>query len=113
MLRKPAPTTPDVPVSARGKPTQKVKPFRPGQRIGGVPHGGGGPENVGARNEQSANVTLRQSQPSWKNEFENDFISFAGPSTQPDVSGGGGFHTNNDLPANAFRQLGDLHGGRQ
>ena len=47
------------------------------------------------------------------NEFLDDFIGVAAPSTTPDRSGGGAYHSHNDLKANSFRQLGDLHGGRQ
>jgi hypothetical protein len=113
MIRRPLPTTTDARRS--GRPINNQKIFRPGERRAptGDVHGGGGPENQGARSEQFANVTLRQAQPSWRNEFENDFIGFAAPSTKPDVSGGGGYHSHRDLPANSFRALGDLYGGRQ
>lgn len=114
MIRKPAPSTPDAPRSARPVPVQRQQPFRPGQRLPGRPEGGGGPENTGAtRNEQAANIPLFQSQPSWKWEFENDFVGVARPTDKPDLSGGAGFHTMNELPSNAFRQLGDRFGGRQ
>jgi hypothetical protein len=93
-------------------PVNPAKDFRVGHRKSGQVYGGGGPENAGARTDQEANISLHQPQPSWA-EFESDFIGVAAPTTRPNVAGGGGYYTKGDLKANAFRALGDAHGGRQ
>lgn len=82
--------------------------YKPGQRIGdgSKVHGGGGPENLGARNSSQAGITMYQSQPSWWWEMDAR-LEYSGParaSLTPDLSG---------YPANNFRGLGDIHGGRQ
>jgi hypothetical protein len=96
----------------KARPINGPKDFRVGHRQSGQAHGGGGPENAGARSDQQANISLRQPQPSWA-EFESDFIGVARPTDKPNLAGGGGHYTHNDLKSNAFRALGDVHGGRQ
>lgn len=88
----------------RGKQTNASRPFQTGQRQPGVVKGGGGPENAGAATTMQAGIPFTQTQPSWRWEFDNDFVGPAAPSTKPDVSG---------TPSNSFRTLGDLYGGRQ
>lgn len=80
--------------------------YKPGQRIGDGSnvHGGGGPENSGARNERTAGITFYQSQPSWGYLGDAEYFGPAAPSSNPDMSG---------MPSNNFRGLGDNHGGRQ
>lgn len=82
--------------------------FKPGQRIGDGSdvHGGGGPENFGARDSSQAGITFYQTQPSWawERHTQNEYFGYARQSRTPDVSG---------MPSNNFRGLGDIHGGRQ
>lgn len=105
--RKTATQNPSTTVDTTGtrpKRLNKLPVFYPGQMGTITPSGGGGPENTGARPVQSNGGTKAQGQPSWRFEFEDDFIGYAAPSVQPDLSG---------TPANNFRGLGDNHGGRQ
>jgi hypothetical protein len=88
----------------RGKRQQPPRPGFVGQNRTGTPHGGGGPENFGAATTMQAGVSFFQTQPSWRWEFENDFVGAAAPSTKLDLSG---------YPSNNFRGNGDLYGGRQ
>jgi len=70
-------------------------------------HGGGGPENRGARSSDAARaVPFTQNQPSWMWEdlHLGEYIGSAAPSRTPLIAG---------IPSNAFRLLGDAHGGRQ
>lgn len=92
------------PAAKRGKKLNTDRLGNVGQRKAGTPHGGGGPENFGARNTLQTGVSLYQDQPSWRWEFENDFFGPAAPSTTPVTAG---------LKANNFREHGDLYGGRQ
>lgn len=83
-------------------------PF-PGQRgagSGAKVHGGGGPENMGARSSEDNPIPFYQNQPSWAGEalLQNEYFGFAAPSTTPNKAG---------WPANNFRGLGDDHGARQ
>jgi hypothetical protein len=81
--------------------------YKPGQRIGDGDkvHGGGGPENIGARTQVNARVPFKEGMPVWNFELEqNEYFGFAAPSTTPNMAG---------IPANNFRGLGDIHGGRQ
>lgn len=81
--------------------------FKPGQRIGdgGSVHGGGGPENTGARSSAQAAIPFYQSQPSWawERHYLGEYTGPAAPSNKPMLAG---------MPANNFRFLGDNHGGR-
>lgn len=69
-------------------------------------HGGGGPENAGARSDKQAAISFYQAQPSWSADeaIRGEYFGPAAPSTKPDLSG---------MPSNNFRGLGDIHGGRQ
>lgn len=86
-----------------------IKKFFPGQTVGvgSQVHGGGGPENAGARNEQQGPnpVPFTQNQPSWawEDSIRGEYFGPAAPSVTPNLAG---------CPANNFRTLGDLHGGR-
>jgi hypothetical protein len=96
-------------IGQRGKVRQNVLPnFVPGNRIGDgkAVHGGGGPENAGARSSVQAGIPFTQNQPSWawEDHYNNEYFGAAAPSSTPDLSG---------IPANNFRHLGDNHGGRQ
>lgn len=102
--------------AAKRAPTNRRPQFRPGQ-IKSAPRSQegstGGPAQTGVGVANNARgYKLRQATPSWK-EFEDDFFGVAAQSTTPDASGGGAHHSHGDLKANSFRQLGDLHGGRQ
>lgn len=80
----------------------------PGMRSGDGQemHGGGGPENRGARSSDAVAISFAQNQPSWMWEdlHLNEYTGPAAPSTTPMLAG---------IPSNAFRLLGDAHGGRQ
>lgn len=88
--------------------TNSLPNFIPGQRIGqGVsPHGGGGPENVGAHPSTSVAIPFYQAQPSWRWEENqlSEYTGYAAASTTPMLAG---------IPADNFRGLGDDHRGRQ
>lgn len=78
--------------------------FRPGQKKHSV-HGGGGPENAGAKSNFQAGVRFLDNQPPHSGESQTfgEYFGPAAPSTKPNLAG---------IPANNFRTLGDTHGGR-
>lgn len=80
----------------------------PGMRSGDGQemHGGGGPENRGARSSDAVAIPFTQNQPSWMWEdlYLGEYVGPAAPSRTPLTAG---------IPSNAFRLLGDAHGGRQ
>lgn len=105
---KPSPSSQVVMRPARvrsGHITSTVAPTNPGRAEPGRVHGGGGPENRGARSSEQMAIPFYQNQPSWRweEQLQNEYFGFAAPSTKPDMSG---------MPANNFRFLGDNHGGR-
>ncbi len=106
--RTPSPSSQTVPYRPprRGRIVSRVSPTSPGQARPGTPHGGGGPENFGARDSEMHALPFYQSQPSWRGEelLQNEYFGYAAPSTKPDLSG---------IPSNNFRGLGNDHGGRQ
>jgi hypothetical protein len=118
--RQPNATTNDQKAaSGIRRPINRQVAFRPGQKLKGVAQqhaSTGGPANTGIARPNNPRTyppdSLNQVQPTWR-EFESDFIGFAASSKTPDTSGGGAHHSHGDLKANAFRQLGDIHGGRQ
>lgn len=83
-----------------------VPPGYRGAGDGGGVHGGGGPENMGARSSQAANLPFYETRPSWSGDdlALSEYTGYAAPSITPNVAG---------IPANSFRFLGDNHGGRQ
>jgi hypothetical protein len=102
------------PPQRRGRRVNTPPMFRIGQRVptGTAPHGGGGPENAGVKNDKQAlkmsPAEMQQQQPSWRL-FEDDYFGPAAASKTPVTAGGG--HPSN--PSNNFRALGDNFGGRQ
>lgn len=98
-----------VPVSKHRRViVSRVSAATPGQKgagDGAAVHGGGGPENMGARSSEDKPLPFYQAQPSWDGEqlLRNEYFGFAAPSTTPNLAG---------IPANNFRRLGDNHGGR-
>lgn len=86
----------------------RVSAAVPGQKgagDGAAVHGGGGPENMGARSSEQNALPFYQAQPSWDGEqlLRNEYFGCAAASTTPNLAG---------IPANNFRRLGDDHGGR-
>lgn len=69
-------------------------------------HGGGGPENYGARSDASLAAPFYEARPAWSHEDNllSEYVGYAAPSKTPNLAG---------IPANNFRHLGDNHGGRQ
>lgn len=87
----------------------RVSDSVPGQRgagSGAAVHGGGGPENMGARSSEDNPIPFYQNQPSWDGEalLRNEYFGYAAPSRTANKAG---------IPANNFRGLGDDHGARQ
>jgi hypothetical protein len=86
----------------------KTSGYLPGQKAGNGAdiHGGGGPENVGAKSSAAVNIPAYEARPAWSGEDNllSEYIGYAAPSTTPNMAG---------IPANDFRNLGDGHGGRQ
>lgn len=106
-IAAPSPNSQVVPYRARrrGRIISNVSETSPGQVKSGTIHGGGGPENYGARDSETMALPFYQSQPSWRGEelLQNEYFGYAAPSVKPDLSG---------IPSNNFRFLGDNHGGR-
>jgi hypothetical protein len=107
MMKSSAPVS--LPPVKPGKKLNTGANFKVGQmgaRHGSEVHGGGGPENVGAVNSDTAALPYYESRPAWSYDDNNfgEFIGCAAPSTTPNLAG---------IPANNFRGLGDDHGGRQ
>lgn len=86
----------------------KRSQVNPGHRIGDGTqvHGGGGPENLGARSSETIALPFYENRPSWSGEdlLFSEYTGYAAPSVTPNLAG---------VPANNFRFLGDNHGGRQ
>lgn len=94
------------PATRRGKMINNPAVFRVGQRrpVRAGENATGGPANRGGISDYQAGIPFYQTQPSWRFEFEDDYFGPAHRSLTLDVSG---------VPSNNFRQLGDIHGGRQ
>jgi hypothetical protein len=107
-IPKPPLIKPNVILGAARRRLVSLPPtFRPGQHGVQITRGGGGPENVGARSSSKVAITIRnQGQPPHTTEADgyDEYQSYAAPSNTPNLAG---------VPANNFRQLGDVYGGRQ
>jgi hypothetical protein len=87
----------------------RLPSFAVGQKAdeGGSIHGGGGPENVGAKSSDRAQgVPFTENQPSWSWEDHTmgEYLGPAAPTNKPNLAG---------IPSNSQRALGDYYGGRQ